>query len=175
MKQLKILFVLLLMGTFSTYACKCTTPESIKDAYQGSEIIINGRVLKTEHVKFESLFAESEVEDIKRTYSDENTQAQFLDMDLIKVEFRVERLYKGDLAEQIITIYTAKSRASCGLPIFKKDQEYIAYLSANNYMSFLFNKSNARKVLPNSYWTNQCTLTQEFDLTVDQKLCDLSG
>lgn len=73
------------------------------------------------------------------------------------VKIKIERLYKGKISSDTVTVITPKMGASCGFN-FEIGNEYILY--ATNFDNTLRSSKFERKSKDmNTYWTNQCTRT----------------
>lgn len=105
-------------------ACSCANfgePLTVKD-YNSSQFILSGQALK---VTFDS----------KAPYYKQRN-----------IEFRVDKIYKGILSSDTVTIHTSSSDASCGLFV-KENEEWViwAYLQNDTLLTNLCTRSTQKK------------------------------
>ena len=96
---------------------------------------------------------------------------------IIEVTVKVIQQYKGNLSEDITTIYTTRTGASCGYLYFEVGKKFVIYASSYSFTYDFFvpngpNNLNLRK--EGTYWTNHCTrtgLSHERELSELDKIC----
>lgn len=174
MKSFVVFLLFLEFNVFGLYACKCETPRNINEAYNTTHLIVHGKILEIEYVPLSMFYTNQEIKRIKAKYESKQRRLQSLNLELIKIEFEIKKIYKGNTIQNSITIYTARNRESCGYPFFEKGKEFIGFLSESNYMNFLFKDAKVGAKRENVFWTNQCTLTSLFDTKLDAELTTLS-
>lgn len=174
MKISVLSLIFLVLNVFHAHACKCKSPNSIKEAYNNTEVIVHGKVVTKEYILLSEFYTNQEIKRIEGEYASKPERLQALNLELIKIELEAKKTYKGSKIPNIVTIYTARNRASCGYPVFEEGQEFIGFLSENNYMDFLFKDAKVSAKRDNIFWTNQCTLTSLFDTKMDAELSALS-
>lgn len=163
----RLLVTLLLFGLVGEiYACKCDGTGTVKSSFQSSDAIISGRVLSKEIVSYSQTINPDSVSAIKSRLKDDKQKLQFFEMSyVVKVEFETVEKYKGTILHDTVTIYTAMNSASCGYT-FDVGKFYIVYASRKSYLDFMFlNRVDRDKGLEieNTYWTNICTRTTEYN------------
>ena len=170
---MKILLIigLLIIGTKSSLACSCEEPGSIEESFNYSDAVFDGKVISKSFVTF----AESiriEAADSMRQNLDENKLNLFDSEFIMKVEFEITKCYKGNISNDTIVIYTTRTSASCGYPGFEIGHDYIVYGSTKSYAFWTFFKNTDDYVIEkqNTFWTNQCTRTEEYNYTEAKEL-----
>jgi hypothetical protein len=168
------LIFLVLFNGFQVLACKCSKNESLQSEFDGTEVVIHGRVLNVEIVKLKSTFDPLQLDSINKQYHNQEERLAGLDLELLKVEFETIQIYKGQKINNIITIYTARGTAACGFSEFEEGKEFIAFLSNINYLNFMFNKAVEGQKKENVFWTNRCTWTSKFDSGLNKEICEFT-
>lgn len=174
MKSSVLSLIFLVLNVYYVHACKCEFPNSIKEAYSSTEVIVHGKVITKKYIPLSEFYTNQEIKRIEGEYASKPERLQAINLELIKIELEIKKTYKGNKIQNIVTIYTARNRASCGYPEFEEGKEFIGFLSENNYMGFLFKDAKVSAKRDNVFWTNQCTLTSLFDTKMDAELSVLS-
>ncbi len=162
-----ILTTILLFGLFGrTYACKCGGTGTVETSFEGSSAVISGRVLMKEIVPYSQTVHQDSVSVIKNLLKDDQQKLQLFEMSsIVKIEIEVTEKYKGTNLKDTVSIYTAMYSASCGYK-FEIGKSYIIYATATSYLDFMFKekvKLNDGFQKENTYWTNHCTRTSEYN------------
>ncbi|MFC4596917.1 hypothetical protein [Cohnella hongkongensis] len=87
----------------TAYACSCAAPPSVQEEMARKTAIFSGRV--TQVIKPDKEVVDSSV-------------------DLVKIKFDVDRVWKGELARQT-TVYTSIGSESCGYVSFEPGTSYL--------------------------------------------------
>lgn len=154
----------LILGTTSSLGCNCNEPSSVEEAFNYSDAVFHGKVIHKSFVTFaESMRAEA-VDSIRQTL-DENQLSLFDSEFIIKVEFEIIKCYKGNLFADTIVIYTTRTSASCGYSGFEIGKDYIVYGEARSYAfwTMIKNAHDFEYEKQNTFWTNHCTRTYEYN------------
>jgi hypothetical protein len=163
--RLKLLLATVLLGHFGQiYACKCNPPS--KDAgFKSSDLVIYGKVIRTELISFANTIDDSKIGEFKERLKGDKNKLQLLESDwILKVEIIVEKTVKGKVPQDTVIIYTARRSASCGYR-FTKGLSYHVFAERQSYLNvFFFNPTFSGKDFgrENTFWTNQCTPTSEY-------------
>jgi hypothetical protein len=165
--RIRLLVTLILLGLVGEiYACKCDGTGTVKSSFNVSDAVISGRVISKEIVPYSQTVNQDSVSAIKSRLKDDKQKLQFFEMSyIVKVEFEIVEKYKGTNLRDTVTIYTAMNSASCGYK-FDIGKSYIIYASRKSYLDFMFmDKVDRNKGLEikNTYWTNICTRTTEYN------------
>ena len=168
MKNMKKLTIILsiLLSTQIAFACSCEEPGSVEESYKYSDAVFYGKVLKLSYVTISESMNVEIVDSLRSTIAtDERNEDLFNFEYLIKVEFELIKCYKGENLKDTVVIYTPRGSASCGFTRFTIGKEYIVYASSESYMynTFINNRQSKKLEKENTYWTNHCTRTAEFD------------
>lgn len=124
-------------------ACKCAPSENLKSEFDGTEIVVGGKV-------------------VGKKVLDENH--------LLEVELLIERIYKGTDIQEKIVIYTPKSTAACGYLEFEIGQDFIVFLSQKKELPFKFKIDSGKE---NLFWTTHCTWTNQYNGSLHSEICKL--
>lgn len=175
MRLTLLLLILVGLNHQTLHACKCDVKDDIKAHFEGTEVIVHGKVISKEYVDFGQSLTAKGLDLVCESYENNIEVLDFLDKDfLIKVELEVIETYKGQELPKRISVYTARTSGACGYLTFETGKEYQIFLSTTCYFNFQFKKANLNKSHYNGLWTNRCTRTDEFDSTEDRELKKLS-
>ena len=138
--------------------------------------MVSGQVLSKELVPFSQTIRPDSVSAIKERLKDDKQNLQFFEMSYIfKIDLAIVERYKGTDLRATVTIYTPMHSASCGYK-FELGKSYIVYASKNS-LGFMFRDkvdlSNGSQK-ENTYWTNHCSRTTEYNSTEAEELRLLS-
>ena len=165
---------LTLIGTNSSLACSCEEPGSVEEAYNSSDAVFHGKVVHTSFVTFAASIKTESADSIRKSL-DQNKLTLFDSEFILKVEFEVIKWYKGNIINDTITIYTTRTSASCGYRGFEVGKDYIVYGSSKSYTFWTFIKNADENTFEqqNTFWTNQCTRTDEYNYAEAKELENL--
>lgn len=165
MRIILLTISLLLVFWGKSLGCSCNFPTEIPKAYQVTNTILKVKVLDKSIVSFRSTMNQ----DSLQIYESSNLSAkqkEWLKAEfVIKVVVHVSEVFKGNIDNDTIVVYTTKTGASCGYTRFIVDDEYIIYASPKSYAYHLFYTPSKGRVLEKdgTLWTGICTLTGEFN------------
>ncbi len=173
--RLKLILTIILSIVIGyVYGCKCGGPGTIKESFKYTDLIIYGKVLSKKVVRYEESIKLDKIKDIKEKL-DTLKLKYFESSNIYKIEMEVIKNYKGENLKDTITIFTSMFSASCGYN-FQNDKTYIIYASKKCDLSVFFlpeserNKGVEKK---DTYWTNICTRTTEFNKLEDEELTSI--
>ncbi|MBK7225097.1 MAG: hypothetical protein IPH96_06645 [Saprospiraceae bacterium] len=89
-------------------------------------------------------------------------QSEILNSDfLIQAKLRVIELFKGEINDDTLTLYTTRTGASCGYTGFVIGKQFIIYSSPNSYFfsHFYRPQRNRRLEKANTNWVTSCSIT----------------
>ena len=164
MKQLFICIVLLI--GIESYACRCDEPGTIKEAYRNTKTIVHGKVLKRSLVTLKSTMNKKSAEVLEEELKvDKQLLVRFNMKLIIKIELELIQQFKGKIKSDTITIFTGRTSASCGITWFEEGKEYLIYTCSSDYAYWAFNQKELKSKLKktNTFWTNHCTRTIEYN------------
>ena len=152
---------ILMIGLNYSLACSCEEPGSVKESFESSDLVVYGTVVNRRYITFRATMESNKGDSLNNVLT--NHDNELLNSELIlKIEFEVKKMYKGQLKSDTITIYTGRSSASCGFSWFKEGEDYIIYGSAESYCYGLFiDGENLEK--HGTFWTNHCSRTTEYN------------
>ena len=140
----RILILILVLFSYSEMeACRCVQSKNLKSEFDGTEIVISGKVV--------------EIEILEENH-------------LMKVEFLTERIYKGADIQEKIVIYTPKSTAACGYLEFEIGKNFIVFLSQKKLPPHTFKTDSGKEKF---FWTTHCTRTSQYSESLNSELCEL--
>lgn len=84
------------------------------------------------------------------------------------VRIKVDKIYKGQQVSDTLTILTPPNSAACGY-YFQVGQKYIVYATTLDYM--LGTARLKRRTFDSiTFWTHQCTRTQNWNITEENDI-----
>ena len=88
----------------------------------------------------------------------------------------ITNLYKGEIKNDTVIIYTTRTGASCGYTGFELGREYLIYTVLNGYFSNFFdlNFKDIKLESKNTFWTNHCTRTTVYNEVESKELKKLA-
>lgn len=162
---MKILLIIgiLIIGLNYSLACSCEEPGTVKESYDYADIVVYGKVVSRSYISFRETMESEKGDSLNNLLADHYNELLNSEM-ILKIEFKIEKNYKGSITSDTVTIYTGRSSASCGYSWFKEGEEYIIYGSAESYCYGLFTPSdNENLEKKGAFWTNHCSRTTEFN------------
>ena len=178
MITLLTLFFLTFVAIPNSGNCRCEDPGTVKEAYEYTETIIRGKVISKEFVSYESTMNPEKVIMIKERYKDDKRKMEYLQSEfIIKLDLQTNNTFKGKILSDTLTLYTTRNGASCGFTRFEFGQEYLIYASSHSYAYWIFvdNEASETLELSNTYWTNQCSRTTEYNKLEESELLKLKN
>lgn len=176
MRVLLTIILFLTFGIHTAKACKCQGQNDVQTEFEGTKVIVHGKVLNKSFVSYASTLSTEKLNAIREKYKSDSQKLAFLESEsIIKVELEIIESYKGNGQKNKITVYTSRSSASCGFLGFKVDEDFLIYLSPKSQMDFMFSKASNGAKDSSVLWTNHCTRTKGFDKSEHQKLCKLKN
>jgi hypothetical protein len=174
---LKLSLATILLGLIGqVYACKCGGPGTVKETYGSTDLIVYGKVLNKKTVPFIETLKDDKIKRVKENLKNDPTRLERLNNFYVyKIELEIIRIYKGGQTKGTLTIYTAMTSASCGYK-FENNKTYIIYSSkGSNLDGFVLADSDINRGLgkDNTYWTNICTRTAEYNKVEADELDEL--
>ena len=155
-----IIFALVQEG----YACKCGGPGTVQESFESTELIVHGKVIKKDTVRFSETIKEEDISEVRARLKEDGQMLRMFDMTyVLKLELEIIENYKGGDIRRTVILYTPLLSASCGFR-FQKDKQYIVYASSKNFMNFLVqNKGESeRHEKEDTFSTTHCTRTTEY-------------
>jgi len=166
MKSIIIVLLVQLVSITNCISCKCSDPASVTEAFNYTKAIIYGRVVKKEFVSFQKTMKREKANSLRNLLKNDKQKLEFFESDyIVKIELAVIKIYKGKIVNDRITIFTTRTDASCGFIGFEIGKEFIIYASSSSYAYRFFNSQIPKDGFEkrNTYWTNHCTRTKEYN------------
>lgn len=154
MKTISTLLIIFLTftGTVSAFACNCQDDElPVSAGVKRADVVFSGQVIsKTVTSNYDSL-------GIVITGDTKKFGITGRELPLVVVKIKVEKMYKGQLVANILTILTAYNGAACGV-YFQTGQKCIVYATTfDQVLGSLNIKRRSRD--KTAFWTHLCTRT----------------
>ena len=161
-KNIILTIFLILVGTFNSFACKCEGERTVAGSVKYSDVIFSGQVIsRTLTNNYDSLR-------IVVTGDTSKMYFNWRKFPTTVVKIKVDRMYKGQLVSDTLTILTPPNGASCGYR-FQIGEKYIVY--ATIFDEMLMTDELKRRTFDNkTFWTHQCTRTQTWNTTEENDI-----
>ncbi len=159
-QRLATLLAILCCSYFSSFACKCSGPGTVKASVEAASVVFTGTVLKIEyHGLAETINPDSLA--LARKLPHEGSK-NYLDTPMVlKTTMLVTDDFKGVTKNDTIVVYTGIRGATCGFK-FEPGKEYTVYATTENYMYSFFRLDRQRFrnfTRKGVYWTSICSRT----------------
>jgi hypothetical protein len=159
-------FLLLLLLVRPAAACKCQGETTVRAAVQHAQVVASGRII--------SRLVTANLKPYGVTITGDTTSAAYhaMKFSVAVYQLKVDKIYKGRSVVDTLTILTPANGAGCGVR-FEVGERYIVYATVSDEMAY---SSAVRRVSTGSrtYWTHQCTRTNEWFAEEDKALRALS-
>ena len=165
---LKRLVFILLLSTLNywTYSCNCIGELTVKESIKHSDIVVTGTVISSGFM----IVTDSNM--IKLFKPDTSLYNKYpYSIIIAKYRIKVEKLFKGKITSDTLTIYTGLGNGDCGFN-FKIGYKYIIY-GQNKHYKMINSKFNF-PYGPNICWTDICTRTTTFNIDEFNKINNLT-
>ena len=118
MKHLLFFIVLLVSKPIPLSACTCMPTDDIQASFNPASIVFTGKV-----VKIDSLLV---MDSLTINQPDGSTKPFYRQTGMIKVSFKIKKVFKGSKSIKREIVYTTYECCICGFP-FYKDRTYLVY------------------------------------------------
>ena len=161
-RNLILTIILTFAWTLTSMACKCDGQGTVSGNVKYSDIVFSGQVIsKTFTNNFDSL-------GIQVTGDTSKMDFKWREYPTAVVNIKVDKMYKGQLVSDTITILTPPNGAACGY-YFQIGQKYIVYATVFDEMLGTY-KLKRRTFDNKTFWTHQCTRTQYWNTTEENDI-----
>ena len=161
-KNIFLTFFLILFWTGHSYACSCEGEGTVAGSVKSTDIVFSGQVVSsTLTTNYDSL-------GIIVSGDTNYSYFELLKFPTAVVKIKVDRMYKGQLVTDTLTILTPPNDASCGVD-FQVGQRYIVYATIFDEM-LMTDKVKRRTFDNKTFWTNRCTRTQNWNTTEENEI-----
>lgn len=163
-KQSNLLLTLILVfvGTINSFACSCEGEGTVSGSVKHSDVVFSGEVIsRTVTANYDSL-------GMVVTGDTSNMYLKWRELPTAVVKIKVDKMFKGQLVYDTITILTPINGAACGYN-FQVGQKYIVY--ATIFDELLMTDKLKRRTFDNkTFWTHQCTRTQNWNTSEETEI-----
>ncbi len=161
-KNILLTIFMILIGSMNTFACSCEEKGTVAGNVKYSDIVFSGQVVsRTLTTNYDSL-------GITVTGDTSNLNYKWREFPTAVVKIKVDRIYKGQLVSDTLTILTPPNGASCGYR-FQVGEKYIVYSTIFDEMS-MTDKLKRRTYDNKTFWTHKCTRTQNWNETEENAI-----
>lgn len=161
-KNIILTIFLILIGTFNSFACSCEGEGTVAGSVKYSDIVFSGQVIsRTLTTSYDSL-------GIVVTGDTSKMYFKWREFPTAVVKIKVDRIFKGQLVSDTLTILTPPNGASCGYR-FQVGEKYIVYATIFDEM-LMTDKLKRRTFDNKTFWTHQCTRTQNWNATEENEI-----
>jgi hypothetical protein len=167
MKRLATLIIasiLIIIKPDYLLACSCSGESSVLDEMKYSNIVFNGVVISKTITT--DLFKYG-VNVVGNPNSSSYT-AMLANTPVAVFKIRVLKIYKGKSSSDTISIITAATGASCGVP-FQIGEKYIIY-GTSGESSMASNSFKRSSTNNKTYWTHRCSRTSYYSKDEDRAI-----
>lgn len=143
-------------------ACSCSYPTEISKAFATSKTVVYGEIVELKVVKVSDSMEPDSLRHYIQKEELNNYQSEILNTDfLIQAKLRIIELFKGEINNDTLTLYTTRTGASCGFTGFEIGKQFIIYSSPNSYFfsNFYRPQGNRRLEKANTNWVTSCSIT----------------
>jgi len=153
MTKTLFIFTLLLTWTSKISACTCKGESTVKGSVDNSELVVSATVISQTVTADLSKYIIIQGDTTNYKYKLYKFSSRV-------VKLKVNKLFKGQLTSDTLTIITPPNSAGCGV-YFEAGKKYIIYGSTTDEVTRSNNlvRQSADK---NTYWTNKCTRTNHW-------------
>ena len=161
-KNIILTLILTLVGTLNSIACNCEGEGTVSGSVKYSDVVFSGQVIsRTLTTNYDSL-------GIVVTGDTSKMYFKWREYPTAVVRIKVDKMYKGQLVSDTLTILTPPNGAACGY-YFQVGQKYIVYATVFDEM--LGTSELKRRTFNNkTFWTHQCTRTQNWNTTEENDI-----
>ncbi|GIV27280.1 MAG: hypothetical protein KatS3mg027_1094 [Bacteroidia bacterium] len=161
-KNLILTIFLTFVWALNSFACSCEGQGTVSSSVKYSDIVFSGYVVsRTLTNNYDSL-------GVVVTGDTSKIYFKWREFPTAVVKIKVERMYKGQLVSDTLTILTPPNGAACGYH-FEVGKKYIVY--ATQFDELLMTYKLKRRTFDNkTFWTHQCTRTQIWNITEENEI-----
>ena len=139
--------ILTLVWTIKSFACSCEGEGTVSGSVKYSDVVFSGQVIsRTLTNNYDSL-------GIVVTGDTSKMYFNWREFPTAVVKIKVDRMYKGQLVSDTLTILTPPNGASCGYR-FQVGEKYIVYATIFDEM-LMTDKLKRRTFDNKTFWTHQ--------------------
>ena len=161
-KNILLALILTFVGAINSFACSCDGKGTVSGNVKYADVVFSGQVIsKTLTTNYDSLGIVVTGDTSKMYFS-------WREFPTTIVRIKVDKMFKGQLVSDTLTILTPPNGASCGFS-FQVGQKYIVYATIFDEMP-ITDKLKRRSFDNKTFWTHQCTRTQHWNITEENEI-----
>ncbi len=162
MKKSVLILILFFVSAQNINACSCEDEETISESVKSKDVIFKGQVVSISIYPMPDSLGILIIGDTSTI----NTKWLYYPTALVKI--KLDKSFKGHLTSDTLTILTPLHDASCGFQ-FRIGQTYLVYATIYDEL-VVYNHIRKRSIHTNTFWTNACTWTREWNLTEENEI-----
>ena len=160
--KLAITLILAIVSTLNSFACSCKGQGTVSGNIKNSDAVFSGEVIsKVLTTNYDSL-------GIVVTGDTSKMSFNWREFPSAAVRIKIDRMYKGQLVSDTLTILTPPNNSSCGFN-FQVGQKYIVYSSKVDKL-FASVDLERRPIDIQTFWTHHCTRTQNWNSSEENEI-----
>jgi hypothetical protein len=161
-KNIILTLIPTLIWTLNSIACSCEGEGTVSGSVKYSDVVFSGQVISRNlTTNYDSL-------GVVVTGDTSKMYFNWREFPTAVVKLKVDKMFKGRLVSDTITILTPPNGATCGY-YFQVGQKYIVY--ATMFDELLITDKLKRRTYDNkTFWTHQCTRTQNWNATEENEI-----
>ena len=153
-----------IVSTLNSIACSCKGQGTVSGNIKNSDAVFSGEVIsKVLTTNYDSLGIVVSGDTSKMYF-------KWHEFPSIAVRIKIDRMYKGQLVSDTLTILTPPNGSSCGFH-FEVGQKYIVYSSKVDKI-FSAIDLERRSINNQTFWTHQCTRTQYWNSSEEDEILE---
>ena len=161
-KKTQLIIILNLFVAIQSFACSCEGKPTVPASVRHADVVFSGHVIsKTITTNYDSL-------GIVMTGDTSKIYPNWREMPIAVVSIKIDKMFKGELVSDTITILTPSNGASCGY-YFQAGEKYIVYATIYDEMPMTY-KLKRRSFDNKTFWTHQCTRTQYWNIAEENEV-----
>jgi len=163
--RLVLIFLIFLIQVKPAISCACKYPTEINAAYDYANTVAYGEVVQLKIIKVRDSMDQDSLIHYKLNELT-GFQLEVLNSDyIVEAKLKIKELFKGDVQEDTLTLYTTRTAGSCGYTRFLIGVDYLVYASSSSYAFYKFQELNRKGRFEKQHtkWVTRCSITEEFD------------
>lgn len=161
-RKVFLTFLLTLVWTAKLLACNCEGEGTVSMGIRYSDVVFSGQVISRTLTKNYDNLGVTVIGDTSKI------SFKWREFPTAVVKIKVEKMYKGQLVSDTLTILTPPNGANCGY-YFQVGQKYIVYATIFDQM-LMTHKLKRRTFDNRTFWTHQCTRTNRWNSTEEKEI-----
>ncbi|TWI84239.1 hypothetical protein [Chitinophaga japonensis] len=159
-RNILLTIFLTLTGAANSFACSCQGEASVSESVKHAGIVFSGQVT--------SISFTTNYDSLGITVTGDTSKIHFnwREHPTAVVKIKINKIYKGQLVADTLTILTPSNGAACGYR-FQAGEKYIVYATIFDELP-MTDKLRRRTFDKKTFWTHQCSRTQDWNTTEEK-------